>query len=78
MGRLSIDFRSHKWAIFYCGVSTFGALCYGYDQIYYTGLLGMRPFINEFGTTTDSDGLTALTTSFVSLTASIIYVGELL
>ncbi|KAH7139852.1 general substrate transporter [Dactylonectria estremocensis] len=78
MDRFSIDFKSNKWAIIYCGVSTFGALCYGYDQIYYTGLLGMQPFINDYGTTTDSDGDTALTTSFISLTASIIYVGELL
>lgn len=78
MGRFSIDFKSNKWAIIYCGVSTFGALCYGYDQIYYTGLLGMGPFIKDYGTTIDSDGNDALTTSFISLTASIIYVGELL
>lgn len=78
MGRFGIDFQSHKWAIIYCGVSTFGALCYGYDQIYYTGLLGMKPFITDYGTTNDADGNTALTTSFISLTASIIYVGELL
>jgi sugar porter (SP) family MFS transporter len=77
MGLFNIDFRSHTWAIIYCAVSTFGALCYGYDQIYYTGVLGMTPFINDYGTTTDSDGATALTTSFTSLTASIIYVGEL-
>jgi MFS family permease len=38
----------------------------------------MRAFINDYGTTTDPDtGLKALTTSFLSLTASIIYVGEL-
>ncbi|KAL1864272.1 hypothetical protein VTK73DRAFT_6003 [Phialemonium thermophilum] len=77
MGLFNLDFRAHRWALFYCGVSTFGALCYGYDQIYYTGLLGMRPFIDKYGTTTDDDGATALTTSFTSLTASIIYVGEL-
>lgn len=73
-----IDFAQHKWAFLYCAVSCFGALCYGYDQIYYTGVLGMRPFIETYGTTTDEDGATALTTSFLSLTASIIYVGELL
>ncbi|KAN0092137.1 general substrate transporter [Hyaloscypha variabilis] len=73
-----INFREHKWAVVYCGVSTLGALCYGYDQIYYTGVQGMRAFINDYGTTTDLDkGLKALTTSFLSLTASIIYVGEL-
>jgi sugar porter (SP) family MFS transporter len=77
MGIFNIDFRSHTWALIYCGVSAFGALCYGYDQIYYTGLLGMRPFIDEYGVTRD-DSAKALTTSFTSLTASIIYVGELL
>lgn len=78
MGLFNINFKDNKWAFVYCGVSTFGALCYGYDQIYYTGLLGMRPFIDEYGQTTDADGARALTTSFTSLTASIIYVGELL
>ncbi|KAF9872690.1 hypothetical protein CkaCkLH20_09869 [Colletotrichum karsti] len=78
MAIFDIDWRSNAWALAYCGVSTFGALCYGYDQIYYTGLLGMRPFIDDYGTTTDGDNRKALTTSFMSLTASIIYVGELL
>lgn len=77
MGLFNIDFKSQKWAIIYCGVSSLGALCYGYDQIYYTGILGMSPFIRDYGTTTDADGNAALTTSFMSLTASIIYVGEL-
>lgn len=77
MGLFNIDFRSHAWALFYCGGSSFGALCYGYDQIYYTSLLGMGPFINRFGEE-QSDGSMALTTSFTSLTSSIIYVGELL
>lgn len=73
-----IDFKAHRWAIIYCAVSTVGALCYGYDQIYYTGVQGMRAFIDEYGTATDDDGNATLTTSFLSLTASIIYVGELL
>ncbi|KAH8897608.1 putative sugar transporter [Thozetella sp. PMI_491] len=76
MGRQSIDFRSHLWALIFCGVSSLGALCYGYDQIYYTGLLGMQPFIRTYGAA-DADGSFALTTTFTSLTASIIYVGEL-
>jgi len=70
--------RKYKWALFFCTVSTFGALCYGYDQIYYTGLQGMRPFIDNYGTTRNHQGHVALTTTFISLTASIIYVGELL
>lgn len=75
MPKLNINFRSQAWAIAYCGVSSFGALCYGYDQIYYTGVLGMGPFIQHYGT--EVDGKYSLPTSFVSLTASIIYVGEL-
>ncbi|KAM0330792.1 hypothetical protein ACHAQA_003746 [Verticillium albo-atrum] len=74
----NLDWRKNRRALLYCGVSTFGALCYGYDQIYYTGLLGMRPFIDDFGTTVDSEGRIALKITFMSLTASIIYVGELL
>ncbi|CAH0056912.1 unnamed protein product [Clonostachys solani] len=77
MGLFSIDFRSHAWSLFYCGVSSFGALCYGYDQIYYTGLLGMDPFIDRYGSS-NPDGTKALPTSFTSLTSSIIYVGELI
>jgi sugar porter (SP) family MFS transporter len=74
----NINFKEYKWALFYCGVSTLGALCYGYDQIYYTGVQGMRAFIDDYGTAIDSStGEAALTTSFLSLTASIIYVGEL-
>lgn len=77
MPKTNINFRSQAWAIAYCGVSSFGALCYGYDQIYYTGVLGMKPFIQHYGTEA-GDGDASLPTSFVSLTTSIIYVGELL
>lgn len=72
-----INWRENRWALFCCAVSTLGALCYGYDQIYYTGVLGMKRFILDYGTTHDKDGHVALTTTFISLTASIIYVGEL-
>jgi sugar porter (SP) family MFS transporter len=74
----SVDWSAHRWAIFFCAVSSLGALCYGYDQIYYTGVLGMKRFIHDYGTTRDSKGAIALTTTFISLTSSIIYVGEAL
>ena len=74
----NINWGQHRWAIFFCAVSTLGALCYGYDQIYYTGVLGMKRFVHDYGTTHDKHGNIALTTTFISLTASIIYVGELL
>ncbi|CAK7242892.1 MAG: hypothetical protein STHCBS139747_004395 [Sporothrix thermara] len=77
MGLFNINFKDNRRAFLYCGVSTIGALCYGYDQIYYTGILGMQPFIDEYGRAPAGSDVRALTTSFTSLTASIIYVGEL-
>ena len=37
----------------------------------------MKRFVHDYGTTHDKDGSVALTTTFISLTSSIIYVGEL-
>lgn len=72
------NFRQYRWAIFYCAISAIGALCYGYDQTYYTGILGMQTFKNDYGHYDAETGKFALETSFTSLTTSIIYVGELL
>jgi MFS family permease len=74
----NIQWGHHKWALVFCLISSLGALCYGYDQIYYTGVLGMKRFVLDYGTTHNDDGDIALTTTFISLTSSIIYVGELL
>lgn len=71
------DWKSHKRAIFYCSVSAVGALCYGYDNTYYNGVLAMQEFKNDYGTRI-VDGKKALPTSFQSLTASSIYIGDLL
>jgi sugar porter (SP) family MFS transporter len=72
---LNVNWAHHKWALFYCLVSTIGALCYGYDTIYYTGIQGMQAFIHDYGHKT-ADGTYALSTEFLSVTASLIYVGE--
>ncbi|USW54918.1 Putative major facilitator, sugar transporter, major facilitator superfamily [Septoria linicola] len=72
---LNIDWASHRWAIFYCLVATIGALCYGYDSIYYTGIQGMQYFARDYGTQ-EADGTYSLPTTFLSVSASIIYVGE--
>jgi MFS family permease len=72
---LNINWAHHKWALFYCLVSTIGALCYGYDTIYYTGIQGMKAFIRDYGDL-KADGTYALSTTFLSVTASVIYVGE--
>ncbi|KAE8151357.1 general substrate transporter [Aspergillus avenaceus] len=74
---MAIEFRRYLWAIFCCGVSAVGALCYGYDQAYYTGILGMDTFKKDYGRHNAPGDAYELATSFTALTTSIIYVGEL-
>jgi len=74
---LNLDLKSHKWALIYCSVSAIGALVFGYDNTYYSGILGMQEFKNDFGDHIDpSTGKKALATSFQSLTTSSIYIGD--
>ncbi|KAJ6183569.1 hypothetical protein N7485_002211 [Penicillium canescens] len=74
--QLDIDWKSNRRAIAYCLVAAIGALCYGYDTIYYTGIQGMTWFAKDYGQKNE-DGSYSLGTTFLSLSASIIYVGEL-
>ena len=74
---MKFDWRSHKWALFFCAISSIGALCYGYDNTYYNGVLAMQEFKNDYGNHVDADGNKALPSSFQSLTASSIYIGDL-
>lgn len=77
MGSFKIDWKSHKWAIFFCLVSSIGALCYGYDNTYYNGVLAMQQFKNHYGNHVGPNGEKELPSSFQSLTASSIYIGDL-
>jgi sugar porter (SP) family MFS transporter len=72
------NFKAYRWAIFCCAVSSLGALCYGYDNTYYTGILGMQTFKNDYGYVDSTTGRKVLATDFTALTTSIIYVGDLL
>lgn len=74
---MKFDWRSHKWALFFCAISSIGALCYGYDNTYYNGVLAMQEFKNDYGNHRDADGNLQLPSSFQSLTASSIYIGDL-
>ncbi|KAL4970998.1 general substrate transporter [Aspergillus stella-maris] len=74
--QLNVDWKANRLAIAYCLVAAIGALCYGYDTIYYTGIQGMPWFAKDYGQQ-DADGSYSLGTTFLSLSASIIYVGEL-
>jgi sugar porter (SP) family MFS transporter len=77
MDSLKFDWRSHKWALLFCAISSIGALCYGYDNTYYNGVLAMQQFKNDYGNHRDTDGNKQLPSSFQSLTASSIYIGDL-
>jgi MFS family permease len=72
-----IDWKAYKWAIFYCLIASIGALLYGYDNTYYNGVLAMQHFKNHYGTEKDENGNWKLASSFQSMTASAIYIGDL-
>ncbi|PYH92416.1 general substrate transporter [Aspergillus ellipticus CBS 707.79] len=72
-----IEFGRNRWALIYCSISAIGALVFGYDNTYYSGILGMQQFANDYGDHY-SDGEKALATSFTSLTTSSIYIGDML
>ena len=71
------DWRSHKRAIIFCLISSIGALIYGYDNTYYNGVLAMQEFKNDYGNRRDENGNLQLPSSFQSMTASAIYIGDL-
>ncbi|OQE34549.1 hypothetical protein PENCOP_c017G01364 [Penicillium coprophilum] len=75
---LRFDWRRHGWAIFYCGVSAVGALCYGYDNTYFNGVLAMQQFKDDYAAGRDTSGNLELSSSFQAVTASAIYIGDLL
>ncbi len=75
----SATWKAYKWALLFCSVSAIGALVYGYDNTYYNGVLAMQEFKNHYGDHINpSTGKKALAVSFTSLTASSIYIGDLL
>ncbi|OJI95882.1 hypothetical protein ASPVEDRAFT_35189 [Aspergillus versicolor CBS 583.65] len=74
---IDLNFSHYKWAFAYCAVSALGALVFGYDNTYYSGILGMQEFKNDYGTRV-IDGKKALATDFTSLTTSSIYIGDML
>ncbi|OJJ51544.1 hypothetical protein ASPZODRAFT_138629 [Penicilliopsis zonata CBS 506.65] len=73
-----MKFGDHKWVYIFGMISALGALVFGYDNTYYSGILDMQEYKNHYGNHYDSDGKKALATSFTSLTTSSIYIGDLL
>lgn len=69
--------RHHKYALLYCSFFVLGAILYGYDGTYFTGIVAMDGFLRRFG---DQfiDGKPSLKSGTLSLLSSIVQVGELL
>lgn len=67
----------HKYALLYCSFFVLGAILYGYDGTYFTGIVAMRAFLQRFGDTI-TDGSPSLKSGTLSLLSSIVQVGELL
>jgi SP family sugar:H+ symporter-like MFS transporter len=70
--------QHHKYALLYCSFFVLGAILYGYDGTYFTGIVAMDAFLARFGDTHRADGKPALKSGTLSLLSSIVQVGELL
>lgn len=71
-----VDFKCYRWTIIYCSISAIGALVFGYGNTYYSGILGMQQFKNDYRGN-NANVQKVLTTSFTSLTTSSIYIGDM-
>ncbi|SJL09240.1 related to HXT1-Low-affinity hexose facilitator [Armillaria ostoyae] len=71
-------FHKHNLrATLFCTVFVFGAILYGYDGTYFTGILAMNKFKLDFGTR-QPDGSYTISSAYQSLFASIVQVGEVI
>ncbi|PBK88992.1 sugar transporter [Armillaria gallica] len=71
-------FHKHNLrATLFCTVFVFGAILYGYDGTYFTGILAMTKFKLDFGTR-QPDGSYTISSAYQSLFASIVQVGEVI
>ncbi|CAH0046826.1 unnamed protein product [Clonostachys solani] len=66
----------HIYAWLICGFATLGAWLYGYDGVYFTGVVALGVFVKSFGTL-QPDGTYSIRPSDLSAMTSMIQVGEL-
>ncbi|KAE9399154.1 general substrate transporter [Gymnopus androsaceus JB14] len=71
--------KEYRRPLLFCSIAVVGAILYGYDGTYYTSILDMTKFNNDYGVpTTNADGTVtyAITSQDKSLTTSIVQAGE--
>ncbi|QRV98553.1 Sugar (and other) transporter [Ceratobasidium sp. AG-Ba] len=70
-------FHSHnRRGLLFCMVFVLGAVLYGYDGTYFTGILAMNRFKQDFGAVVNGEKI--ITAGNQSLFASIVQVGEII
>ncbi|PWN47702.1 general substrate transporter [Violaceomyces palustris] len=75
IGETKLLSKSNIRPLFFCGLAVVGAVLYGYDGTYFTGILEMDRFKDDYGTVM-ADGTKDITSSDKSLLASIVQAGE--
>ncbi|KAJ6013841.1 sugar transporter [Penicillium herquei] len=68
--------RAEWRAIAICLFITIAAFQFGFDSSYYSGILVMEPFLQDYGSFDNATGAYVLSSSIQSLTTSIINIGE--
>lgn len=68
--------KSNRRAIFFCFVFVLGAFLYGYDGTYFTGMLEMQRFKEDFGDYDATTGTYEIKSTYTAVFASIVQAGE--
>ncbi|CAO1627116.1 unnamed protein product [Sympodiomycopsis kandeliae] len=75
VGNTSFFAKANSKPLFYAAIAVFGAILYGYDGTYFTSILEMNKFQQDYGTPRP-DGTVNITSSQKSILASAVQIGE--
>ncbi|SJX61557.1 related to HXT1-Low-affinity hexose facilitator [Sporisorium reilianum f. sp. reilianum] len=76
IGETKLLSRANVRPILFCSLAVIGAILYGYDGTYFTGILEMDRFKRDFGVINPANGLYEIPSNDQSLYASIVQAGE--
>lgn len=76
VGETKLWSQANVRPIFFCALAVIGAILYGYDGTYFTGILEMDRFKRDFGVINPDNGQYEIPSNDQSLYASIVQAGE--
>ncbi|SPC66701.1 related to HXT1 - Low-affinity hexose facilitator [Ustilago sp. UG-2017b] len=76
VGEAKLLSKANVRPIFFCALAVVGAILYGYDGTYFTGILEMQRFKRDFGNLNPENGEYFIPSNDQSLYASIVQAGE--